>query len=122
MNETVRQKLIEIARKGRSITYQDLCDECNLGLVMRNSEYERAEIGRILGAISSFEHHHKRPLISSLVLSKGDSYQGDGFYKLCEELGFGPWKKLKNDVTFDALQMNACYAFWKDDNNYEKFK
>lgn len=122
MNEVVRKHLVEIARNGKTITYQELSDKCKLGLIMRESEYARAEIGRILGDISALEHKNQRPLISSLVLSKGDNYQGDGFYKLCEILGFGNWKKLKADISFEIGQMNACYDFWKDDANYLKYK
>ena len=89
MNQKVREHLIELARKERTITYQELSDQCKLNLVMRDSENARAEIGRILGKISTFEHENGRPLISSLVITKGDNYQGDGFYKLAEELGYG---------------------------------
>ena len=88
---------------------------------MRDSEYARAEIGRILGEVSSSEHSNCRPLLSSLVISKGDNYQGDGFYKLCEDLGFGNWKKLKSDISFEIGQMNACFDFWKNDENYIKY-
>jgi hypothetical protein len=122
MNQEVRLFLIELARKKKTITYQELSDACNLKLVMRESEYARAEIGRILGDISTFEFNNKRPLISSLVISKGDSYQGDGFYKLAEALGFGSWKKLKNDISFEVGQMNACFDFWRDELNYSKWK
>lgn len=122
MNQEVRLFLIELARKKSTITYQELSDACNLKLVMRDSEYARAEMGRILGHISTFEYNNKRPLISSLLLSKGDNYQGDGFYKLAETLGFGNWKKLKNDISFEIGQMNACYDFWRDDLNYSKWK
>lgn len=122
MNERVRTYLVEIARSGKTITYQELSDQCKLGLIMRESEYARAEIGRILGEISVYEHENGRPLISSLVISKGDNYQGDGFYKLSEELGFGDWKKLKADISFEIGQMNACYDFWKDNANYSKYK
>lgn len=122
MNENVRNHLIEIARKGKTITYQELSDQCKLGLIMRESVFARAEIGRILGEISTFEHNNNRPLISSLVIGKGDNYQGDGFYKLCEELGFGKWEKLKNDIAFEIGQMNACYEFWKNEQNYLKYK
>lgn len=123
MNEIVRKKLIELARQRgeQTITYQELSDQCNLGLVMRDSEFARAEIGRILGAISEYENKNKRPLLSSLVLSKGSAYEGDGFFKLCEELGFGPWRKLQKDVTFPSIQMRRCYDFWKDDIKYAQY-
>jgi len=66
MNESVRNKLIEVARaKGeQTITYQELSDQCRLGLVMHDSEYARAEIGKILGEVSAYEHGHGRPHIS----------------------------------------------------------
>ncbi|MDP3469596.1 MAG: hypothetical protein Q8S11_14750 [Daejeonella sp.] len=123
MNEIVRRKLIEVARKKgeQTITYQELSDQCNLGLLMRESEYARAEIGRILGEISTFEHNNARPLLSSLVLSKGSAYEGDGFFKLCDELGFGPWKKLQNDIEFPFQQMRKCYDFWKNDSYYDQY-
>lgn len=72
MNEVVRQKLIEVARmRGeQTITYQELSDECNLGLVMGASQFDRAQIGRILGAVSEFEHKYGRPLLSALVLKR----------------------------------------------------
>lgn len=122
MNKVVRSHLIEIARKGTAITYQVLSDQCKLGLVMQFSQYDRTQIGQILGEISAFEHRQGRPLISALVISKGDKYQGDGFFKLCEELGFGSWKKLKADIAFEIEHMNACYDFWKNDSNYNQYK
>jgi len=112
MNEVVLNKLIELAKKKRTITYQELSDQCNLGLVMTDSEFVRAEIGRILGEISRHEHLAKRPLLRSLVIAKYSSEQGDGFYKLCEELGYGSWRKLKKDITFDSMQMNRCFDYW----------
>jgi hypothetical protein len=123
MNELVRAKLIEIARKPNGfITYQSLSDECKLGLVMNESEYARAEIGRILGEISRFEHDNGRPLLSCLVVSKSDNYQGDGFYKLCEELKFGSWKKLRDDIEFVPNMINETYDHWKNDANYVRDK
>jgi hypothetical protein len=118
MNEQVRLHLIEVARKKKTITYQQLSDQCKLGLVMQESEFARAEIGRILGEVSIFEFNAGRPLISSLVITKGENYQGDGFYKLCEELGYGPWKKLRDDISFEIGIMNMCYEFWGDHINY----
>jgi hypothetical protein len=122
MNDTIRRKLIDVARaKGeQTITYQELSDQCNLGLIMRDSEFARAEIGRILGEVSAFEEKHERPLLSALVLSKGSSYEGDGFFKLCEELGYGPWRKLQKDITFPIVQMKRCYEFWKNEGRFKQ--
>ncbi|MDD3662731.1 MAG: hypothetical protein PHT84_02600 [Candidatus Pacebacteria bacterium] len=122
MNNNVRLYLIELARKRQGfIYYQELSDNCNLGFNFRESPYDRKEIGRILGEISEFEHNHDRPLLSALVLSK-NLEEGDGFYKLCEELGFGSYRKLKGDPAFPSIQMNRCYEFWQNESNYSKYK
>jgi len=121
MNYRVREYLIDLANKGKIIYYQQLSDACKLGLDMQASEWDRAEIGRILGEISTYEHENGRPLISAIVLSKGSQYEGDGFFKLAEELGFGNWKNLR-DSNFDIRQINNCFEFWKNSNNYKNFR
>jgi hypothetical protein len=89
---------------------------------MQDGEHVRAEIGRILGEISKYENSLKRPLLSSLVLRAGDQLEGDGFYKLAEELGFGDWKRLKREGVFEVLQIKKCIEFWSNDSNYIKYK
>lgn len=123
MNKIVRNYLINLARKktDQVVTYQKLCDDCNLKLDMGNPNH-RTIIGDILGEISTFEHQNKRPLISALVLRKGDDYEGDGFYKLSERLGFGNWKKLKKEGIFEIEQINKSIEKWSDDNFYAKHK
>jgi len=121
MNYRVREYLIDLASKGKYIYYQQLSDACGLGLEMQASEWDRAEIGKILGEVSTYAHLNGRPLISAIVLSKGSLYEGDGFYKLGEELGFGPWKHLR-DGDFAVKQMNDCYNFWKNNENYTRYR
>lgn len=96
-----------------------LSDKCFLGLDMQQIQ-DRNEIGLILGDISRFEHKNKRPLLSALVLRASDDYEGDGFYKLAEELGYGDWKKLKREGIFEILQIKECIAKWGDDSYYLK--
>lgn len=124
MDLYVRKYLIELARKRTNplVTYQKLSDDCFLDLNMSDSEYARAEIGRILGEVSEFEHSNNRPLLSALVVRSGDKMEGDGFYKLAEKLGFGDWRKLKREGIFQSLQINECVSFWSDESNYLKYK
>jgi hypothetical protein len=113
MNNLVRSKLIEVAKKNSIIGYQELCDSCGLKLNMRENPSDRAEIGKILGEISAFEYYENRPLLSALVLSKSGE-EGDGFYKLCQELGITKnWKKLKNDGVFSIEEIKKCHEYWK---------
>lgn len=112
MNNKVREKLIEVSRNRKIIFYQELCDACDLGLDMRNSPADRMEIGRILGEISAYEHFNERPLLSALVVTKSGE-EGDGFFKLCEELGLtADWRKLKKDDLFSVLEIKKCHEYW----------
>lgn len=123
MNLRVRSFLIELARHPRKnyIHYQELCRECGLGLDMSKPE-DRKEIGHILGVISTFEFKKSRPLLSALVVSTNFE-EGDGFFKLCVELGMGgSWKKLKDDPAFVSLRINECVEFWKDETHYLAFR
>jgi len=122
MNKIVRAKLIETARKRNGfIQYQELSNQCGLKLSLQDIPEHRTEIGNILAEISNFEHASERPLLSSLVLNASGEI-GDGFYKLCEKLGFGYAQALKRDATFAPMQMNKCYEFWQNDSNYLRFK
>lgn len=121
MNYRVREYLIDLASKGKIIYYQPLSDACNLRLDMQASEWDRAEIGRILGEISTYEHENGRPLISAIVLTKDKLYEGDGFFKLADELGFGNWKQLR-DGDFDMKEINKCFEFWRNKENYDKYR
>ena len=124
MNNEVRKFLIELARKrtNQTITYQKLSDECNLGLYMQDGIHIRAQMGKLLGDISIYEHSNNRPLLSALVIRQGDNYEGDGFYKLADELGFGDWKKLKREGIFEIQEIKKCIEFWQNDNNYKKYR
>lgn len=122
MNAIVRNKLIEVARKKGIIYYQELCDVCNLKLDMYNNPQDRLEIGYILGTLSEYEYKAGRPLLSAVVLSKSGE-EGDGFYKLCQELGItSDWRRLKRDDTFAIIEINKCHDFWRNDDNYNNCK
>jgi hypothetical protein len=122
MNTRVRDHLIEVSRKKGIIGYQELCKACGLELDMRNSPHDRGEIGRILGEISTYEYRQKRPLLSAVVLSKSGE-EGDGFFKLCEDLGItGDWRRLKKDDVFVVTEINKCLEFCSNIDNYKAFK
>ena len=114
MNTRVREKLIEIASRKNIIHYQQLCNDCFLKLDMYNNPDDRKEIGRILGEISTYEFENDRPLLSAVVISTTGE-EGDGFYKLCEELGItSDWRKLKRDEVFAVQEIQKCHDFWSN--------
>ena len=95
MNYRLREYLIDLCAKGKTISYQILSNECKLGLDM-SSPGDRAKIAGLLGEISTYEHSFGRPLLTAIVVTKKTQSEGDGFFKLGENLGFGPWQTLRN--------------------------
>lgn len=120
MNYTVREYLIDLCAKGKTIAYQELANECKLGLDM-SSPADRSKIAEMLGTISTYEHQHNRPLLTAVVIAKRTQVQGDGFFKLGDQLGLGNWKILKRD-SFDIEQIKKCYEFWGNKENYTKYR
>lgn len=122
MNREIRSLLIQYARIGRTISYSQLNEQLQLGYDF-NLEFHRSQIGEDLGDVSTYEHLKGRPLLSALVVQQGSNYEGDGFYKLCENLGYGNWETLKQNRTdFDEIQKDRCFDFWNDDIKYKSFK
>jgi hypothetical protein len=124
MDREIRKKLIECARlPNGTISYSELNEELHLGYDFVGTPRHRKEIGDDLGDVSEFEHKEGRPLLSALVVRKGDGSEGTGFYELCEELGYGTQEYLmKNRKAFDKEQKNRCYEFWQKHENYVKHR
>lgn len=121
MNIRVRNKLIQFARTDSNpVTYQRLITEAELGLNV-DIGHEKAMLGEILAEISTKEHKQGRPLLSAMVQEKSNKGQGDAFYKLCEELGYGDWKELKKDKDFMEKHRTECRVFWSNEENFKKF-
>ena len=76
----------------------------------------------MLGEISATEHEAGRPLLSSLVRIKGTHGQGDSFFRMCERLGLGEWRTLKQDENFLLEQQRRCREFWRDDANFQQYR
>ncbi|CAN5379532.1 hypothetical protein BH23BAC1_BH23BAC1_04940 [soil metagenome] len=121
MDIRVRSKLIQIARNHLSpISFPVLIQEMDLGLNL-DRPYDKSRLNEILHDISMDEHEEGRPLLSCLVKTKTNKGQGDEFFKLCEELGMGEWRALKNDPEFLEDQRRQCYEFWSNEENYQKY-
>ena len=122
MEREIRAKLIELARNKSSLSYSQLNEQLMLGLNFKNS-YHRELIGDFLGDISMHEYKKGRPLLSAMVIHKSNNrIQGNGFYKLCSEIYGIYWEELKSDKGFEIERIKECYSFWKDNDNYKKFK
>jgi len=122
MEREIREKLIELARLKTPWSYSQLNEQLLLGLNFKN-DYDRNLIGELLGDISMHEYQKGRPLLSSLIIHKSsDREQGNGFYKLCSDIYGKKWEDLKAGKDFELERMKECYSFWKDNENYKKYK
>ncbi len=117
----IRAALINLARSSGTSSLLTLNNETELGLHL-DSSHERARLLEMLAEITTIEHHAGRPLLSALVRIKGTHGQADAFYRLCERLGLGEWRTLKQDEAFLAEQQRLARTYWKEEANYREFR
>lgn len=121
MTGRIRTYLIRYARQqSGTVSYLTLVQEAELGLNLDIS-HEKSRLNEMLAEISSTEHADSRPPLSCLVKVPGSKGQGDNFYKLCEKLGMGEWRALKQDEEFLKALVRTCRDFWLDEANFQKF-
>ncbi len=122
MIKDIRLKLIELARQRTTWAYSQLNDHLGLGLNFDNP-LDRAQIGEWLGEISIHEYERGRPLLSALITHlRGQREQGDGFYKLCEQIYGEDWQALKEDKEWENGVIAECFRYWLEPDNYKKYK
>jgi hypothetical protein len=116
----IRNYLIRFARhQVGTVSYLNLVQEAELGLNLEIS-HEKSRLNELLAEISEQEHAAGRPILSCLVKVQGSKGQGDNFYKLCERLGLGEWRTLKQEEDFLKNMRRECREFWQQEQNYEK--
>jgi len=121
MTGRIRTYLIRYARQQTgAVSYLTLVQEAELGLNLDIS-HEKSRLNEMLAEISTTEHVEGRPPLSCLVKVPGSKGQGDNFYKLCEKMGMGEWRGLKQDEEFLKNLMRACRDFWIDEANFQLF-
>jgi len=113
MNTIIRDKLIEISKKKRFITYQKLSDQCKLGLTMSDIS-QRNELAHLLGDISTYEFQNDRPLLSVVVFRDDTNKPGNGFFELANSLNLynGSNNEIHKDKYF-VSELNKCYDYWQ---------
>ncbi len=117
----IRSALVDLARSSGTISLLTLNNEAELGFHLDSSR-ERGQLLELLAEITTVEHLAGRPLLSALVRIKGTQGQADAFYRLCERLGLGEWRTLKQDETFLEDQQRRARTFWREEANYQEFR
>jgi len=117
----IRTYLIRYSRQQTgTVSYLTLVQEAELGLNLEIS-HEKSRLNEMLAEISMTEFEAGRPFLSCLVKVQGSKGQGDNFYKLCEKMGLGEWRNLKQDEEFLKGLIRDCRAFWHNETNFQKF-
>lgn len=121
MTGRIRTYLIRYSRvQTGTVSYLTLVQEAELGLNLEIS-HEKSRLNEMLAEISMTEHEAGRPPLSSLVKVQGSKGQGDNFYKLCEKMGMGEWRTLKQDEEFLKDLIRDCRTFWDKETNFQKY-
>ena len=117
----IRTYLIRYSRQQTgTVSYLTLVQEAELGLNLEIS-HEKSRLNEMLAEISMAEFENGHPLLSCLVKVQGSKGQGDSFYKLCEKMGLGEWRNLKQNEDFLKDLILECREFWNDEANFQKF-
>ncbi len=127
----VYKKLIQVAKDRKTITYKDLMDEF---VIPRGNPHNPARgIGPIVGYISEFESHNKRPLISALVVLKKsknlkcpDGHPSGGFFGIHskriptnltrDESSFTDPKLTEDELNFVKREQKKVWHYWSEHN------
>lgn len=102
-----RERCKETARNEDLITYSDLVLGTGLST---ESEVGRIQISQILGMIGEDEAAAGRPLITAVVVHKGEGTPGVGFYDLaqrCNKLRLG-----QDRYEFWVGELKKVYQYW----------
>lgn len=113
MKKHIRRKLIELARKGQTLSYTELNDQLKLGLRFRGNV---DTMSLWLTIISRHEMKNHRPVLSALIVNKSIDMPGIGFGKL-----FPKSASIKFDKAFIDKLQQECFDFWQNNDNYERY-
>ena len=69
------------------------------------------EVGHLIGEISEDEHDARRPLLSALVVYKGDGAPSFGFYKLARKLGMLARTSKSAEKAFANKEQTKLFDF-----------
>jgi len=73
-----------------------------------------SKVGPFLGEISAAEHKAGRPLLTAVIIHKGNKIPGDGFYKLCKYLGVAGARLSKKQCV--AYELGRVHEYWKEND------
>jgi hypothetical protein len=119
LNQTVYEKLKQVAKSQETISYLKLSVDCNLGLDLSVIK-DRNILSATLENISTNEFRDSRPLLSAVVVyqnanPKGvvrERSPGPGFFEMARKLAV--WKDGESKNAFYFRTLRECFEYWKN--------
>jgi hypothetical protein len=112
MNQQIYDELVRLARSRQLTTYSDISLLASLDMSV---EADRQQMSLILEEIARFEHSQNRPMLTALVIHRGnDNNPGEGFFSIAQELGL--FQGSRNNIertTFWAQQVGDVHVHWR---------
>jgi hypothetical protein len=116
---SIRERLIELARSHEIITYGELEGECNIPNPTPGPKGENLYYYNLLYDLGSFEALFERPPINALVVTRSEGKPGQGLYN---------WAKLRlkqfdisNPYQLLEQYRSECKEYWSDAENYRLY-
>ena len=105
MHKAIYEKLQEVARAKKVITYTEIGQEFGF-------KANDPRLWQILDEINRQEHEAGRPMLSAVVVQKegeGHGAPGDGFFRLASELSVF---RGDNKYIFWVSELNVVHNYW----------
>ena len=103
MEQVIYDKLQAVARAHELTNYTEM--GALVGLEPHDSR-----LWAMLDEINRFEHEHKRPMISALVIARGENRPGSGFWVCATDLG--KFIKGSDEDRFWIDELNSVWEYW----------
>jgi hypothetical protein len=105
VNAVVYDKLVQVAKARRTISFGDLAQVADMMLDNRD---DTKMLGLVLDNIADQEVRQGRPLLPVIVVSETNNMPGARLFKYAKR------KKLQqtDDVTFFAAELRRVYDYW----------
>lgn len=107
---SVYAKLIETAKNKTTVTYVDLALSAG---IQTSGSYMAETIAQILKEITLENISKYEPLLSCLVLKRGDDLPGNGFFTLVGDLKGISFKDMDYRYSFWEDESSKTYTYWE---------
>jgi hypothetical protein len=107
--DEVEDILVGVARRRGEITYSEVVDRVTTVRLSANSP----AFHQMLGDVSARAFDAGAPLLSAVVIRKGDGYPGPGFANLARRLGFTVESGDEPELEFWGQQLERVREWWR---------